>query len=215
MGRRRPRVLAVAAFVVIVAAGIALLTAQSGRGKAGADISKAPAFTAGQLNAAPTDDWLTNGGSIMNQRYSALKDIDTSNVSKLKLAWRIRLGSGGTRAYSQEATPLVYKRRDVRLDGQRRRLRTGRGDRQDTVDVEVHIPVKTITTACCGFSNRGVALGDGKVFIALITGQARRAEPADGRRALAHVEHALAGGRHDDARASVLRREGHRRHLRR
>jgi PQQ-dependent dehydrogenase (methanol/ethanol family) len=34
-----------------------------------------------------------------------------------------------------------------------------------------HIPVKTITTVCCGFSNRGVALGDGKVFIAQIPGQ--------------------------------------------
>jgi alcohol dehydrogenase (cytochrome c) len=34
-----------------------------------------------------------------------------------------------------------------------------------------HIPVTKITTVCCGFSSRGVAIGDGKVFIALVTGQ--------------------------------------------
>jgi quinohemoprotein ethanol dehydrogenase len=33
------------------------------------------------------------------------------------------------------------------------------------------LPVKQITTACCGFSSRGVALGDGKVFIAQVDGQ--------------------------------------------
>jgi quinohemoprotein ethanol dehydrogenase len=53
-------------------------------------------------------DWVTNGGSLMNQRYSTLKQIDTSNVKQLKGAWMTRLkGSGMGGKYSAEATPLV------------------------------------------------------------------------------------------------------------
>ena len=29
-------------------------------------------------------DWVTNGGNLTNQRYSTLKQIDTSNVKQLK-----------------------------------------------------------------------------------------------------------------------------------
>src|SRR4029077_11430124 len=53
-------------------------------------------------------DWVTNGGNLTNQRYSTLKQIDTSNVKNLKGAWMIRLkGSGLGGKYSHEATPLV------------------------------------------------------------------------------------------------------------
>lgn len=40
----------------------------------------APAFSAAQLAAAPTDGWLTNGGNLWNQRYSPLALLDRSNV---------------------------------------------------------------------------------------------------------------------------------------
>src|SRR5689334_22781832 len=53
-------------------------------------------------------DWITNGGNLTNQRYSTLKQIDTSNVKQLKGAWMTRLkGSGMRGKYSAEATPLV------------------------------------------------------------------------------------------------------------
>src|SRR5260221_2476795 len=53
-------------------------------------------------------DWVTNGGNMTNQRYSTLKQIDTSNVKQLKGAWMTRLkGSGYGGKYSFEATPLV------------------------------------------------------------------------------------------------------------
>ena len=53
-------------------------------------------------------DWITNGGNLTNQRYSTLKQIDTSNVKQLKGAWMTRLkGSGFGGKYSAEATPLV------------------------------------------------------------------------------------------------------------
>src|SRR5689334_3474884 len=53
-------------------------------------------------------DWVTNGGNLTNERYSTLKQIDTSNVKQLKGAWMTRLkGSGIGGKYSFEATPLV------------------------------------------------------------------------------------------------------------
>src|SRR5947209_8599447 len=53
-------------------------------------------------------DWVTNGGNLTNQRYSTLKQIDTTNVKQLKGAWMTRLkGSGAGGKYSFEASPLV------------------------------------------------------------------------------------------------------------
>ena len=53
-------------------------------------------------------DWVTNGGNLTNNRYSTLKQIDTTNVGKLKGAWMTRLkGSGSDGKYSFEASPLV------------------------------------------------------------------------------------------------------------
>jgi quinohemoprotein ethanol dehydrogenase len=55
-------------------------------------------------------DWVTNGGNLTNQRYSTLKQIDTSNVHQLKGAWMTRLkGSGAGGKYSFEASPLVRR----------------------------------------------------------------------------------------------------------
>src|SRR5689334_18187330 len=48
-------------------------------------------------------EWLTYGHSYSEQRYSALKQIDTTNVGRLSLAWSFDVGQGGG---PQEATPL-------------------------------------------------------------------------------------------------------------
>jgi len=46
--------------------------------------------------------------NLTNQRYSTLKQTDTSNVKQLKGAWMTRLkGSGFGGKYLAEATPLV------------------------------------------------------------------------------------------------------------
>src|SRR5436190_23450633 len=107
MRRRRSALLVV--LVLSLALAIAFVTTNVGRGTGDESISKAPAFSASQLSAPPGRDWITNGGSVKNQRYSSLDEIGTSNVGKLKLAWKTHLdGSGKAKQYSQEATPLVY-----------------------------------------------------------------------------------------------------------
>jgi quinohemoprotein ethanol dehydrogenase len=173
MKRRRAPVLAALAVVVGLAAA-ALVGSGVGRSgdQAASDIPKAPAFSAGQLNAAPERDWITNGGNVRNNRYSALDQVSKSNVGQLRSAWQTHLdGSGGTRPYAQEATPLVYDGVMYISSGNDDVFALDAATGKHLWTYHSHIPVSEITTACCGFSNRGVALGDGKVFIAQITGQ--------------------------------------------
>src|SRR5713101_1088191 len=56
-------------------------------------------------NAGKTgDEWLTYGLNPGETRYSPLKQIDSTNVSRLGLAWSYDIGQGGG---GQEATPIV------------------------------------------------------------------------------------------------------------
>jgi alcohol dehydrogenase (cytochrome c) len=136
-----------------------------------AAIKAAPAFAADDLNADPGDDWITNGGSLKNQRYSPLDEIDSTNVSQLKGVWMTHLAGAGVAAkYSQEAQPLVY-------DGVVY-VPTGNDDvfavSVDSGLVLWHYEAKldaTISTVCCGWESRGVAIGDGKVFIGQLDGK--------------------------------------------
>lgn len=60
---------------------------------------------AGTPNDKLPGSWLTYGKSQSEQRYSPLKQIDTSNVKRLGLAWSYAVGAGGA---NQEGTPLVW-----------------------------------------------------------------------------------------------------------
>ena len=131
-------------------------------------IDEAPAFAA-ELARYPTDGWLTNGGSLSNERFSPLDQIDRSNVADLKPEWRTNLGSGVGPRFSNEATPVVY-------DGVAY-ITTGEND-VFAVDVETGDIIWTyqgdlpdaITTLCCAWNNRGVAIGEGMVFEGKLTG---------------------------------------------
>jgi quinohemoprotein ethanol dehydrogenase len=170
MGKRR--VIPAAVVFLSLVLGVAFVTTGVGRGTGSRTITKAPAFGASELNAPAGRDWITNGGSLTNDRYSALTQIDAGNVGSLKLAWKTRLdGSGADKMYSQEATPLVYDGVMYISTGNDDVFALDAATGQHLWTYRSHIPVKRITTVCCGFSNRGVALGDGKVFIAQIPGQ--------------------------------------------
>ena len=60
------------------------------------------------LQSPGAKDGVTNGGNLTNQRYSTLKQINTTNVKQLNGAWMTRLKrSGFGTKYSAEATPLA------------------------------------------------------------------------------------------------------------
>jgi quinohemoprotein ethanol dehydrogenase len=144
--------------------------------------SRAPAFSLDQLAAEPTDDWITNGGSLMNQRYSPLDEITTANVSGLKGVWLTHLRKSALAAkYSAESQPLEYNgiiyvstgRDDVFAVS----VATGRILWQHKAHLD-----QTISTVCCGWESRGVALGEGKVYIGQIDGKLVALDQKTGRR---------------------------------
>ena len=109
-------------------------------------------------------DWVTNGGNLTNQRYSTLKQIDTTNVAQLRGAWMTRLkGSGAGGKYSFEASPLVK----VGI----MYVVTGNDDvfalnaKTGTIIWEYWSGIdQKISTVCCGWVNRGLAMGEGLLF---------------------------------------------------
>src|SRR5439155_3010292 len=111
-------------------------------------------------------DWATNGGNYGQTRYSSLKEITTRNVRRLAPSWHIHLnGSGTASKYRGEGTPLVY--------GGVMYTVTGAGDvfaidaSTGTIlwQYSAQLP-QTLTSICCGWAQRGLALGDGKVYVA-------------------------------------------------
>ena len=131
----------------------------------------APAFAAKQLTALPKENWITNGGNLYNQRYSQLTEINRSNVKDLKAEWRTHLnGSGVGPPFSGEAQPIVYEGVIFIITG---------ADDVFALDVETgeHLWVyeanldRTIDTVCCGWTSRGVGLGDGKVYLGRLDGK--------------------------------------------
>src|SRR6516225_8274728 len=110
-------------------------------------------------------DWVTNGGNLTNQRYSTLKQLDTTNVKQLKGAWMTRLkGSGFGGKYSAEATPLVRDGIMYMVTGNddvfALNAKTGEmlWERWSGID-------QKISTVCCGWLNRGLAMGEGMLFL--------------------------------------------------
>jgi quinohemoprotein ethanol dehydrogenase len=136
-----------------------------------ARIARAPAFTAAELTAPPSSGWITNGGTLLNQRYSPLALINRDNVKGLKPAWRVSLnGSGSASKYSGQGQPLVYRGVIYIVTG---------ADDVFAVDVESGKILwtyeakldDTIDTVCCGWESRGLALGDGKIYVGQLDGK--------------------------------------------
>jgi alcohol dehydrogenase (cytochrome c) len=119
--------------------------------------------------ASAGQEWITYGGALNNQRFSTLNQINTGNVQNLQGAWMTRLGSGDGSKYRFEADPLVVDgvmymptgNDDIfALDA-----KTGRKLWQYNSDIP-----QVNDLICCGWDNRGVAVGEGMVFSGQLDG---------------------------------------------
>src|SRR5215831_3729052 len=160
----------VALSAALSAALAALLTASSGGD-----------FTATRLAALPTTGWATNGGSLYNQRYSPLKAIDRSNVAQLKGVWRARLrGSGTAPQYSGAAQPIVYDGVAYVSTGANDVFALSLATGEVIWEYEAHLDA-SITSVCCGWNNKGVAISDDRVFLGRLDGQLVALDRATGK----------------------------------
>jgi PQQ-dependent dehydrogenase (methanol/ethanol family) len=114
-----------------------------------------------QLTSDP-NNWAIWGGNYAGTRYSTLSQIDKSNVARLKVAWTFSTGvlrghEGGPLVVGGTLyihTPFPNKVFSINLADQ-------------TINW-TYSPVQntdTIPVMCCDTVNRGLAYGDGKIFL--------------------------------------------------
>jgi PQQ-dependent dehydrogenase (methanol/ethanol family) len=107
-------------------------------------------------------NWATQAGDNYNQRYSALKQINASNVGKLQVAWSFSTGV----LRGHEGSPLVigdmmyihtpFPNNVFALDLKTQEILWKYEPKQDSA---------VIAQMCCDTVNRGLAYGDGKIFL--------------------------------------------------
>jgi quinohemoprotein ethanol dehydrogenase len=130
-------------------------------------ISPAPAFTPTEQYAWAGADWITTAGGLTDNRYSTLAQINSANISAMKPAWHTKLGFKPKQTESAQGNAVVYK--GVMY------LPTGFG-RVYALDAATGaILWKFVPELPAGLkpligANRGVALGDGKVYVSLLDG---------------------------------------------
>ncbi|HKB62681.1 MAG TPA: PQQ-dependent dehydrogenase, methanol/ethanol family [Burkholderiales bacterium] len=127
-------------------------------------------------NGGSTDNVLTYGMGYHQQRYSPLKQIDKSTVRRLVPVWSASLAN----EFGEQGQPLVYNgvlytanvKRVVAID-----VATGR--QLWTTALEWEPAVARVV--CCGLSNRGVALYNGKLFVGSVDAHLRALDAKTGK----------------------------------
>ncbi len=162
----RSVVLVAAALSVVAILGISQATGSTKRTTA---ISPPPAFTGAQMDATPNGDWIDAFGSDYGNRYSQLSAIDTTNVASLHTIWHLNLAASGGNCLSscsQSASGIEYKGilyfpsdndNVYAIDAQ-----TG----QILWQYSANLVPGTYVDDGGGVTTRGVAIGDGMVFLA-------------------------------------------------
>jgi alcohol dehydrogenase (cytochrome c) len=135
-------------------------------------IAAAPEFTSEELYEHAGDNWVTNGGSTTNDRFSTLDEINTENVKELKGDWMTKIGSNATAAkFSVEGQALEYEGTIYASDGADDVYALDAGTGEILWTYEPHLPPDPLgEVVCCGWDNRGVAIGEGMVFVSQLNG---------------------------------------------
>src|SRR5205823_1417514 len=110
-------------------------------------------------NGGSTDNILTYGMGYHQQRYSPLKQINKQAVKRLVPVWSLSLDNN----WGEQAQPIIYNgvmyvtnaKATVAID-----VATGKQIWKQTLDW----PPETPRVICCGVSNKGAAIYNGKVF---------------------------------------------------
>ena len=144
-------------------------------------IASSPAFSAQDLMAPPAQNWLKVGGSVYSQNWSPLKQINRENVSKLRAVWQTHLdGSALAMKYSGEAQPIVYQGVLYIVTGADDVFAISARTGQILWKYEANLD-PSITTVCCGWTSRGLGLGDGKVYVGQLDGRLVALEQKSGK----------------------------------
>jgi alcohol dehydrogenase (cytochrome c) len=117
--------------------------------------------TQAELTAAGknTDDVVTYGMSYNHNRYSPLRQINKSNVKRLVPVWNVSLQN----ELGEQAQPLIYDG-VMYVSNARWTYAIDAVTGKVIWRTEVQYDPDTPRVVCCGVSNKGVAIYEGKVF---------------------------------------------------
>jgi quinohemoprotein ethanol dehydrogenase len=135
-------------------------------------IALAPEFTSDELNEQAGDNWITNGGGVSNDRFSSLDEINTENVKELKGDWMTKIGEDSTAAkFSAEGQALEYEGTIYIPDGADDVYAMDASTGEIIWTYEPKLPPDPLgEVICCGWDNRGVAIGEGLVYVSQLNG---------------------------------------------
>jgi PQQ-dependent dehydrogenase (methanol/ethanol family) len=161
---RDPKVGSVILAVVLLALLVCAFTGREAKSQsASAGVTDAQIVNA---DSQP-ENWLTQGRTYTEQRFSPLKEINDHNTNRLGLAWYFDLDTHR----GQEATPVV-------VDGVMYfttawsnvfALDAATGARLWSYDPKV--PLQWGARACCDVVNRGVAIWEGELYFGTLDGR--------------------------------------------
>ena len=140
-------------------AGISALTGLALTGLAFTTAASAQTLDDLKNDGKNTDNILTYGMGYHQQRYSALRQVDKATVKRLVPVWNLSLDN----QWGEQAQPIVHNgvmyvtnaRATVAID-----VATGKQIWRTPVD---WLP-ETTRVICCGVSNKGAAIFDGKIY---------------------------------------------------
>ena len=107
-------------------------------------------------------NWAMQAGNMQNQRYSALKQINKTNVKNLRVAWT--MSTGVLRGH--EGGPLVIgDMLYIHSPFPNKVFAISLADQQIKWKYEPKQDPTVIPVMCCDTVNRGLAYADGKIFL--------------------------------------------------
>jgi len=154
----------VVAVVVLLAALVAAAAALAKEGKSQAEpvVTTKCLITMRCTPGSRDVSWPTVHGNIMAQRFSPLAQVNRSNVKNLKVAWTFKTKVLGTETYPVIVGNTAYVTTSY---GNVYALNAKTGKQIWSFDATPTQKGLAGYSGVHGFPNRGVAVGDGKVFV--------------------------------------------------
>jgi quinohemoprotein ethanol dehydrogenase len=155
--------------VIGVAALLTALPALAGAQAPASAPARAGNVTVARLRHADQDpgNWLTHGGDWQERRYSPLTLINANDVGALKPAWSAGFDTGR----GQEATPIVVDGVMYVSTAWSKVYALDAATGKQIWYYDPKVPGPTGAHACCDVVNRGVAVYEGRVYIASLDGR--------------------------------------------
>jgi PQQ-dependent dehydrogenase (methanol/ethanol family) len=112
-------------------------------------------------------NWITHGGNYAETHYSALDQINASNVGKLNLAWFADFDTNR----GQQATPLVIDGVMYTSTSWSKVYAYDAATGKELWRFDPKVPGTIAKSVCCDVVNRGVAAWNGKIYVATLDGR--------------------------------------------